>query len=126
MWLRRSLPALAGGSASPGDGVVKLRSNTQAIDTARGRVENRTEVVVAGTSVVINVNGTVAPAGANRLAVTFTEFDVAFGGGFKVVVPLELLSPKGAITTTFLDEEVRIARGDKGSLFVTAAAPKGV
>ena len=39
-------------------------------------------------------------------------------GPLQTRLPLNVLSPRGAIETTFLDSSLRIGRGDKGSIFV--------
>lgn len=72
---------------------------------------------------VLNITGTCAPAEEDADAV---QVDVVFTaclvkvGGVSVTLPLEWASPKGWVRTTYLDEDLRIGRGDKGSVFVTA------
>lgn len=52
------------------------------------------------------------PTSASAVDVQFLEFAV---GPIKIKAPE---SAKGALDTTFLDEEIRVSRGDKGNLFV--------
>ncbi len=40
----------------------------------------------------------------------------------RIPIPLGWLSPVGYVDTPYLDEELRISRGDKGSLFIAARA----
>ena len=40
-----------------------------------------------------------------------------------IPIPLGWLSPVGYVDTPYLDDELRISRGDKGSLFVAARVP---
>ncbi|KAK9811528.1 hypothetical protein WJX72_005364 [[Myrmecia] bisecta] len=40
-------------------------------------------------------------------------------GLLKLTIPLGWAKPKGWVETTYLDEQMRVGRGDKGSLFVT-------
>jgi len=57
--------------------------------------------------------------------VQFLDFELRFGSReapLQLELPLSLLSPRGAVETTYLDEDVRIGRGDKGSVFVCARA----
>lgn len=86
----------------------------------------------------LNIAGTCRPAPddteAVQVDVTFTAFTLQLGAA-RITVPLEWASPQvyaamplllytrgaqGWVRTTFLDDELRIGRGDKGSVFVTA------
>lgn len=53
------------------------------------------------------------PETDSRVAVQFKQFRI--GGLIRVTAPD---SAKGKLDTTFLDEELRISRGDKGNLFI--------
>ena len=62
------------------------------------------------------VRAELAPTSASAVDVQFIEFRV---GPIKVKAPE---TAKGALDTTYLDEEVRVSRGDKGNLFVLVKA----
>uniref|UniRef100_A0A061QZ91 Plastid lipid-associated protein/fibrillin conserved domain-containing protein n=1 Tax=Tetraselmis sp. GSL018 TaxID=582737 RepID=A0A061QZ91_9CHLO len=83
-------------------GVVETRGDTQVFDVDNGRVEN---IATGGRSV--------------RLAVEFTDF-VLTVGSWSTEVSLNAVRPQGWVQTTYLDEDFRIGRGDKGSVFITA------
>lgn len=53
------------------------------------------------------------PETESRVAVQFRQFRI--GGIIPITAPE---SAKGKLDTTFLDEELRISRGDKGNLFI--------
>ncbi len=97
---------------------------TQIIDKPNGVVENMAEFQLLGSIPgMLNITGTCAPAaedaGAVQVDVVFLACEIKVGG-VSVTLPLEWASPKGWVRTTYLDEEMRIGRGDKGSVFVTA------
>ncbi|KAG2499499.1 hypothetical protein HYH03_002446 [Edaphochlamys debaryana] len=124
------VPFLAGaavgvrGGASAGP--VKPRGNFQVFDTAAGTVENQARFDVGGRQCCVNVNGTaklVKPGPgrpSQRLAATFTSFDLVVDGERRLSLPLSLLNPVGYVDTPYLDEDIRISVGDKGSVFVAA------
>jgi hypothetical protein len=68
-----------------------------------------------------------------RLDVQFLSFDIELGPApsagapaaaspLRLALPLTLLAPRGSVETTYLDNALRIGRGDKGSVFVCARA----
>lgn len=122
--------------------LVKRTGVTQVIDVEAGRISN-----VASFSLFdgrrpgfLDVRGTVARAtngsgsggGGGEGSESATRVDVAFDVAevavpslkFSIKIPLSWASPKGWVETTYLDDDVRIGRGDKGSVFVTARRRK--
>lgn len=110
---------------------VRSRGITQIIDSERGSVENLAEFRVANAfNGALNVAGTVEPvtpsgggvdAEAVRVDVKFTSFSLKLGGLPPLKIPLTWpKTPLGFVDTTYLDEDFRVGRGDKGSVFVTA------
>ena len=58
-----------------------------------------------------------------RLAVAFREVRVEIGSLPPLIAPLGWIKdgkgPEGWLDTTYLDDDMRLGRGDKGSTFVT-------
>ncbi|GLI69469.1 hypothetical protein VaNZ11_014087 [Volvox africanus] len=113
-----------GGSAS---GPVKPRGNFQVFNTQQGTVENQARFEIGGRLCCINVNGAATvvegPPGQprQRLRATFTSFVVLLDGQRRLSLPLSFLNPQvGYVDTPYLDEEIRISIGDKGSIFIAA------
>ena len=80
----------------------------QRIDVANGRAQNAETVLGVTNAVDIALQ----PATANRVDVRFEKF---------ILGPISFPAPKeltGSLTTTYLDEELRISRGDRDNLFV--------
>ena len=80
----------------------------QSIDVINGRAQNSESIFGITNAVDI----TLQPATRNRVDVQFETFRLG---------PIAFPAPKvltGSLTTTFLDEELRISRGDKDNLFV--------
>ncbi|EFJ43960.1 hypothetical protein VOLCADRAFT_121362 [Volvox carteri f. nagariensis] len=111
--------------------LVRTRTNLQLLDLPRGRAENLAEFAVAGRwEGALNIVGTAMPQpsgpqgapSASRVDVVFSHFELRLGGPQnKVTIPLGWLKPKGWIETTYLDNDLRIGRGDKGSIFVASS-----
>ena len=61
---------------------------------------------------------------ATRLLVAFRRVALTLGKLPSLVVPLGWINdgkgPEGWLDTTYLDDDMRLGRGDKGSTFVTA------
>ncbi|KAL6756632.1 hypothetical protein V8C86DRAFT_56886 [Haematococcus lacustris] len=123
---RGSLPGPAGG--------IRSRGNFQVFDLQAGIVENQARFEAFGRSGRISVWGTaeVVAAGPSQppcLKAVFTRFEIAVEGYPSLQLPLavpnllqggRLVGPTGYVTTSYLDSELRISRGDKGSLFIAA------
>mmetsp|Transcript_30622 Transcript_30622/g.57675 ORF Transcript_30622/g.57675 Transcript_30622/m.57675 type:complete len:201 (+) Transcript_30622:123-725(+) len=112
-------------------GFVNNRGNFQNIMAEEGRVENIAEFDVLGAACEIKILGSClqVPAEetegeARRIAVTFESVNVTLGPLGPLSIPLGWANggkgPQGWVETTFLDDELRIGRGDKGSIFVAA------
>lgn len=84
-------------------------------------VHNVASFTALGARGALDVRGTVAVASASRVDVVFDRCEVSLGNA-RVAFPLTAVSPAGWVETTYLDDTLRIGRGDKGSLFVVAAA----
>ena len=143
--LARILQSGASGAAAPGEtnaplgrrigtvdakGVVENLGNFQDIDLANGLVRNRAELKFLGQPVEITIEASCAPVPAPefgdedvRLAVAFREVRVEIGSLPPLVAPLGWINdgkgPEGWLDTTYLDDDMRLGRGDKGSTFVT-------
>ncbi|GLI65204.1 hypothetical protein VaNZ11_008681 [Volvox africanus] len=110
--------------------LFRTRNNLQLLDLPGGRAENLAEFTVAGRwEGALNIVGTAAPQplhgrmdepSPTRVDVIFTHFELRLGGGNKLTIPLGWIKPKGWIETTYLDEDLRIGRGDKGSIFLAS------
>ncbi|GLC40310.1 hypothetical protein PLESTB_001516400 [Pleodorina starrii] len=124
------VPVLAGAAVgargASSSGPVKPRGNFQVFDTRAGRVENQARFEVGGRLCCVNVNGTAqvvqGPVGRSRqrLRAVFTSFDLLVDGERRLSLPLSLLNPVGFVDTPYLDDEIRISVGDKGSVFIAA------
>jgi hypothetical protein len=101
------------------------RLTTQIFDVEKMRVSNNVEQDF-GT---ITVEGTFRPSDsvANRAIVAFEKCEITLNNGF--VLSLGFLfsalaavrggiKDSGWLETTYLDEDLRLGRGNKGSLFV--------
>ena len=135
---RAKAAANANGSAPLGrtigtlKGAIENKGNFQDIDAATRTVVNRAELEVFGTPVEVRIEASCVPAEANaagervRSAVAFRSVRFSVGKGadpFAFAIPLGWINdgkgPEGWLDTTYLDEDMRLGRGDKGSVFVT-------
>lgn len=108
-------------------GAVRQSRSFQVIDAERGVAENIAEFTFFGREGSLTIYGSVVKSaatekGAVRVDVTFDSFILKIGSVTFPSVSLSWISPKGWIETTYLDENFRIGRGDKGSIFVAARA----
>lgn len=111
--------------------LVRTKANLQVIDLPGQRVENRADFRVLGGEGTLNIVGTVRVSDksaqvkcVDRVDVTFTHFILSLGA-LKITIPLGWVKPQGWVLTTYLDHDLRIGRGDKGSVFVTSrVAPR--
>ncbi|GAX82806.1 hypothetical protein CEUSTIGMA_g10232.t1 [Chlamydomonas eustigma] len=109
-------------------GLVKTKGNLQLIDIPNNRVENLAEFTIAGSlDGYLNIAGVanvMEPTSSIeefvRISVEFTEFTLSLGSKVQWRVPLSWVKAKGWVETTYLDKEMRVGRGDKGSIFVAS------
>ncbi|KAF5833294.1 hypothetical protein DUNSADRAFT_10459 [Dunaliella salina] len=128
------LPVLGGSAVGKsGSGAVRSRGNFQTFAPNTVVNESRFEVPALGQDGVIRVDGTaeVVPGDTGqplRLRATFTSFSLTLGERQRLRLPLTVLpspgspfalsGPVGYVDTSFLDDEMRISTGDKGSVFI--------
>lgn len=107
-------------------GLLRTRANLQVIDTVSQSVQNIAEFVLLNRwNGQLNIKGTCRVSDvqqgeeASRVDVEFTGFELRVGD-WNWFSPLTFVRPKGWVQTTFLDDNLRVGRGDKGSIFVAA------
>ncbi len=116
--------------------VVSSTGTRQVIDAGAGSVHNVASFRLAGgLAGELDVEGAVAPAppgevtpavgatcGRARTDVSFTALTLRLGGRRLLSLPLTAFKPCGWIETTVLLDggDLRVSRGDKGSVFVAA------
>lgn len=89
----------------------------QTLDAENLRARNRETAPLFST-----VSADLRPMSKSKVAVQFDEFGL-LGGLIKIKAPP---SAKGELDMTYLDEELRVSRGDKGNLFVLRMVSPGV
>lgn len=97
------------------------RISTQTIDLKNQRVINVVSLSLPQNTTAIltvRVNFTPYAADPRRVNVKFASFAVRWGSWLKLDWPLGLVGPTGWLRTTYLDDDLRITRGHKGSVFV--------
>lgn len=120
----RYAPILAGsavGRKADSRRAVKARGQFQIFDTARGWVSNQARFSVLGQQGIIQVDGPARIEGSadgSRLVATFTEAELRWGHYIRIPFPISAFSPTGYIDTLYLDADMRISKGDKGSFFI--------
>ncbi|KAI8476056.1 MAG: hypothetical protein J3K34DRAFT_5591 [Monoraphidium minutum] len=117
-------PILAGsavGRKADSRKAVKARGQFQIFDTGLGWVSNQARFQALGQQGVIQVDGPARIEGSadgTRLVATFTAAELRWGKFLRVPFPIEAFSPTGYIDTLYLDSDMRISKGDKGSFFI--------
>ena len=105
-------------------GKVRAKGNFQDIDIGGGSAANRAELEVFGVPLSVTLDAKCAQnqprEHPNRLNVEFKSVEFKLGSLPAVKLPLGFVSPRGWISTTYCDDEIRTGRGDKGSIFVAA------
>ena len=98
------------------------RTSTQSIDIQKERVTNVVSLPLRGSkspaSLTVRVDFTPHAPDPRRVNVKFQSFSVNLGETIKWSFPLGFIGPTGWLRTTYLDEDMRITRGHKGSVFV--------
>ena len=114
--LAGSAVGVKGGSSSS---LVQARGNYQIFDLGKQTVVNEARFEAFDTSCQIRVGGMIAPvqSSPNKISATFTNGRIDFGS-VSIDVPIGIISPVGFVDTPYLDEDMRISIGDKGSVFI--------
>mgnify|MGYP002841288445 CR=1 FL=1 len=109
---------------------VDNRGNFQDIDAFKGEVFNRAELALFGVPLEVKIVASCVPVDPSvtggqsvRLAVAFRNVNLTLGPLPTLTIPLTWINdgkgPEGWLDTTYLDDDLRLGRGDKGSTFVT-------
>jgi len=102
---------------------VDNRGNFQDIDAFKGDVLNRAELAAFGVPLEVEIVASCTAVDPRRLAVAFRKVRVTLGSLPTLTIPLGWVNdgrgPEGWLDTTYLDDDMRLGRGDKGSTFVT-------
>ena len=115
---------LAGGFSSSetakrkerGGDLFKSIRNEQIVDLTNESVENFVDLEILGRETRVVVRGEIKPLDKNqrKVQVTFTDWS------FDNLVTLPLPRPTGGLENTYCDETMRISRGSRGGVFITA------
>ncbi|KAI5075521.1 hypothetical protein GOP47_0009597 [Adiantum capillus-veneris] len=108
-------------------GSIKQTRSSQVIDVENGVAKNIADFTFFGKNGTLNIEGLAAPScvkekETTRLEVVFKSFFVRIGGWTSPRISLQWINPQGWVDTTYLDQDMRIGRGDKGSVFVAVRA----
>ncbi|XP_057869234.2 fibrillin protein 5 homolog isoform X1 [Cryptomeria japonica] len=106
-------------------GTVRQTASFQVIDLQGESVQNIADFVLFGIKGRLVIKGRAVKSStpgkeSRRIDVTFESFYVSIGNWQSPVIPLDWVNPKGWVDNTFLDQDLRVGRGDKGSVFVSA------
>jgi hypothetical protein len=114
--------------------VLENLGNFQDVSTETGVVENRAALKLFGVPFEVKIEASCVPViqtdpvtkkakEKTRLAVAFRSVALELGSFPRVTIPLNWSNdgkgPEGWLDTTYLDDTMRLGRGDKGSMFVT-------
>ena len=98
--------------------LVSTRSNLQKINLKSQSIENLAEfTLLRKLNGYLNINGSAVQISDKRVQVGFIDCELKIGS-LSFRIPLEWVKAQGWVETTFLDETMRVGRGDKGSIFV--------
>ena len=93
-------------------GFPKVGQIKQIIDTKTLYAENREVVSYFGLKIPRKVTAELLPITKSKVAVQFKVFSIG---------PISFKSPasaRGELDITYVDEDIRLSRGDKGNIFV--------
>lgn len=98
---------------------------TQTIDVAALRAENTASFSILGfLPIQVRVDANVSPLPDNEtLEVLFQNAYFKVGPLPTISLPIRFFGSRGTLRTTYLTQNCRIGRGDKGSLFVLVRNP---
>jgi len=100
---------------------LKRLGARQRIDVAGGHVDNIAPFSALGTDGELVIEGSARPfSDGKRLGVTFDAAELRFGALPTLRLGLGWANATGWVRTTYVDDDLRIGRGDKGSVFVAA------
>lgn len=110
-------------------GSIRQTASFQVIDTGNSIVQNIAEFIFLGIKGSLVIEGKAVKSStfekeSVRIEVTFESFFLRIGKWQSPKIPLDWVNPKGWVDTTFLDQDLRVGRGDKGSIFVSARVKK--
>ena len=100
------------------------RTSTQTINVQKGQVINVVSLPLAGflssspATLTVRVDFSPSAPDPRRVNVKFQSFAVTAGKAIKWNFPLGIVGPTGWLRTTYVDDNLRITRGHKGSVFV--------
>ena len=99
--------------------------STQSIDVGKQRVRNVVRFFTLGKQGTLTVDVAFLPNTNDfrRIDVKFEQFRLIWFG-LDITFPLGRIGPTGWLRTTFLDDDIRITRGHKGSVFLLSRTNK--
>lgn len=117
---------LAGGLAETNDDrQMNARSfQTLKLSTEDNTIYNTVEFSMMGRSGEISVRGEVGKEDSSTLNIVFIDSTIRLIDppnffGFEPMLTIPLPRPRGYVTTTYLDQDMRISRGSRNNIFLT-------
>ncbi|MEW5302026.1 MAG: hypothetical protein WDW38_008655 [Sanguina aurantia] len=105
---------------------VKLGEFIQDIDPATSLAVNRVAFSVSGLGMIkgaLTITASFQPVSEQRVAITFqnallapTQLQMIFKANYDLL--LSIFNPEGYLDITYVDDELRVGRDDKGNLFL--------
>lgn len=100
---------------------LRQRGPRQRIDVPGGRVDNIAPFTILGNTGELLITGSAKPLeDGERLGVTFDAVEIRLGSLPPFRIDLRWANASGWVRTTYVDDDLRVGRGDKGSVFVAA------